>query len=200
VCLALLLALPGCQPASQSMDGPGPAARSHPSLPPGRGPLSGDGTAQVLRARSLQVQDGDSFIARTSAGIRRTVRVSGIDAPERYQPHADQSRQNLRRLLADRDLDLHVSGTDQYGRAIAQVFTVDAAAEPVDVGLAQIEAGMAWFFRRYQRDLPRPSRRRYADAELGARKTSKGLWQEQDPEPPWDFRRRQRAVTRDRGR
>ena len=64
VCLALLLALPGCQPASQSMDGPGPAARSHPSLPPGRGPLSdplsGDGT-EFINGEIISV-DGGEFI------------------------------------------------------------------------------------------------------------------------------------------
>lgn len=181
---ALLLALSGCQPGDPSSVPRGASRPNH-------GSFGGDAIGTVLQARSLRVQDGDSFIVQTHAGGRRTIRLSGIDAPERTQGHADQSRQSLRRLLDGRELRIHVAKTDQYGRAVAQVFIAGESA-PVDVGLAQIDAGMAWFFGRYQGDLPRASRQRYADAERAARKASTGLWQSENPEPPWDFRRRQR--------
>ena len=193
---ALLLGLPGCRPVDLPVE---PTAGRSPGHPR-QGHAAGDGAAQVLQARSIQVQDGDSFIVRTSSGSRRTIRLSGIDAPERSQPDADRSRQSLSRLLDGRDLEVHVAKTDPYGRAVAQVFTAGADGKPLDVGLAQIDAGMAWFFRRYQGDLPRAFRERYADAERGARKASRGLWQAADPEPPWDFRRRLQAVRQEVGR
>lgn len=183
--LALLLAPAGCH------QGESPSA----SRSPGRyehGNAGNDVIAWVLQARSTQVQDGDSFVARTADGSQRTIRLSGIDAPERTQAHADQARQNLRGLLDGHELSVHVAKTDQYGRAIAQVF-IEGDSKRLDVGLAQIEAGMAWFFRRYQDDLPVAARERYADAERAARNAAKGFWQATDPEPPWDFRRRQRS-------
>lgn len=180
---ALGLSLAGCQP------GDSPTAPGAPTRP-GPGRDGSHAATEVLQARSIQVQDGDSFIVRTAGGSRRTIRLSGIDAPEQHQPHADQSRRHLRHLLDGRDLDLHVAKTDPYGRAIAQAFFRGAGGEPVDVGLAQIEAGMAWYFRRYRRDLPAGSRQRYADAERSAKTASKGLWQAGEPVPPWDFRRR----------
>lgn len=186
VVLAMLLAvvsLAGCQPR----DAPGAAGAR------GQAGQSGGISASTQRwqARSLHVQDGDSFVVRTAGGSRRTIRLSGIDAPERDQPHASQSRQHLRRLIDGRELELRIGKTDPYGRAVAQVFVTGTDGEPVDVGLLQIEAGMAWYFRRFRRDLPDASRERYADAERDARNGSRGLWQASDPVAPWNFRRGQ---------
>lgn len=146
----------------------------------------------VLQARSIRVQDGDSFTARTADGRSLTIRLSGIDAPERSQPLADQSRDNLQRMLAQRDLQVRIAKYDAYDRAVAQVFS-SSDGVPIDVGLAQVEGGMAWFFRRYHQDLPVSSREPYDRAEQAARTQRRGLWQSGTAEPPWDFRRRQQS-------
>jgi len=180
ICLSPLLILPaGCHPG----ESPSPPRSGARQAPP-----SGDSTG-LLRARSLRVQDGDSFVARLADGSSRTIRLSGIDAPERSQPHADDSQQNLRRLLENRDLQVQVAKTDAYGRSVAQVF-VSSEGGPVDVGLAQVSSGMAWFYRRYRQDLPAAAGDHYADAEKNARDSRRGLWRAEDPQPPWDFRRR----------
>ncbi len=187
----LACTLSGCQPTEQ----PGAAP-----LLPERGNKSSNRPAAVLQARIFQVQDGDSFIAKLDDGGRRTIRLSGIDAPERSQPYADRSRQNLRRLLEGRNLELQVVKVDQYGRAVALVLVDDAGGKRVDVGLAQIEAGLAWFYRRYQRDLPTASRGQYEEAEQSAKAAASGLWRAADPEPPWEFRRRQQSLRPEAGR
>jgi endonuclease YncB( thermonuclease family) len=181
----LLVALPilvaGCQPA----DSPSPPHRPQRTI---EAPQPGKfGT--VLKARAVRVQDGDSFVARLDDGSSRTIRLSGIDAPERSQQDGDESQQNLRRLLENRDLQVRVAKEDPYGRAVAQVF-VDRSGAPVDVGLSQVADGMAWFYRRYRQDLPSAAVDRYAEAEAAAKKQKKGLWHAANPEPPWDFRRR----------
>lgn len=174
----LLLVLAACSPGESP-----PAPR--PSL---RGGNAIAGAGAVLQARSIRVQDGDSFIARLDDGRRTTIRLSGIDAPEQSQPYARQSRQALRRLLDDRVLQVHVAKSDQYGRAVAQVF-VAGETGTVDVGLAQVQAGMAWFYRRYRDDLPAASREPYGQAEEAARRLARGLWQAGKAQPPWEFRR-----------
>jgi endonuclease YncB( thermonuclease family) len=142
----------------------------------------------TLKGRSQRVQDGDSFVARLDDGSQRTIRLSGIDAPERSQPAADASMQNLRRLIDSRDLQIQVAKTDPYGRAVAQVF-VEQEGRRMDVGLSQVTAGMAWFYRHYRQDLPAGAGDRYAEAEHEARAAMRGLWREDHPQPPWEFRR-----------
>jgi len=144
----------------------------------------------VLEARSVRVQDGDSFIARTENGDFLTIRLSGVDAPERNQPFADHSRESLRFLLEHRRLQIRIAKYDAYDRAVAQVFSLGDGA-PVDVGLVQLENGLAWFFRRYREDLPPQSRDPYALAEQAARAARRGLWQLDRAEPPWEFRQGQ---------
>ncbi len=173
------------------------AARTAKSANSADSPKSAD--SRLLTAKAFRIQDGDSFIARLQDGSRLTVRLSGIDAPERSQPHADQSRQNLQRLLEGRNLQIHVAKEDQYGRAVAQVFAQSDAAD-IDVGIAQLERGLAWFYHYHRKDLPVQSREVYAKAEETARRARLGLWQAQDAQPPWKFRSSRRADPASAGR
>ena len=173
-----------------------PEPPAAPRLPGRTGaPAAGAEVRSVLEARSIRVQDGDSFIARTSDGKSLTIRLSGIDAPERSQPLADRARENLQFLLEDRPLQVRVSKYDTYDRAVAQVFSLGDGA-PVDVGLAQLQGGLAWFFRRYRNDLPAESQDSYARAEQAARTARRGMWQSGEAEPPWEFRQRRQPHNR----
>jgi micrococcal nuclease len=183
---ALLFVLAACSPRESP-----PAPR--PSLRPGEAAGGAAAPAGLLQARSIRVQDGDSFVARLGDGRRMTIRLSGIDAPEQAQPFAGVSRRNLLRLLENRDLRIRIAKYDQYGRAVAQVMVVDDDGG-LDAGLAQLEAGLAWYYRRYRDDLPATARQPYASAEEAARSTARGLWQASKPQPPWDYRRRSREA------
>jgi endonuclease YncB( thermonuclease family) len=179
--LAALLVLAACGPP-QAPPAPRPSTRDGTTAP-GRPPE----TQQA--ARSIRVQDGDSFVARLGDGRRITIRLSGIDAPEQSQPFASVSHRHLLELIEGRDLQLRVAKHDQYGRAVAQVFVMQADG-PVDAGLAQLQAGLAWYYRRYRDDLPAAAREPYAAAEEAARRARRGLWQAAGPQPPWEYRRR----------
>jgi endonuclease YncB( thermonuclease family) len=141
---------------------------------------------------ALDVQDGDSFDFRGVDGLRRRIRVSGIDAPERRQPFADASRRSLGTLLRGRRLRIEPVKQDAFDRTVARVLVLDDEAPPRDAGLAQLEAGLAWHFVRYLADQPIDDRQRYARAERDARAARAGLWRDDAPEPPWDFRSRTR--------
>ena len=45
-----------------------------------------------------------------------------------------------------------------------------------------IKAGLAWWFRKYSKDL------RFGDLERQARMAKRGLWIEQYPVGPWEWR------------
>jgi uncharacterized membrane protein len=63
-----------------------------------------------------------------------------------------------------------------------------------DVCLAQLQAGMAWYFRRYAKELPPDRREQYADAEAQANAARRRLWADAEPVPPWAWRRRRTSA------
>lgn len=148
---------------------------------------------QAVEGISLDVQDGDTFVLRDEAGRTLRIRVAGIDAPEKSQPWADRSRQHLRDLLRGQRLRVEPIKQDVFGRTVARVQVMRADASAQDAAQAQLDAGLAWHFKRYKSDQTREEFVRYAQAERQARAASAGLWQDPAAEAPWVFRARQRA-------
>lgn len=108
------------------------------------------------------------------------VRLAGIDAPEKRQAYGRDARQSLADLCLNKDATFRTQETDTYGTPFAVVF-----CNGVEVNRAQIERGMAWVFDRTNRDFTLPA------LQLMARRDRKGLWADDKPVPPWEFRRPQ---------
>ena len=138
----------------------------------------------------VRVLDGDSLLVRFPGAGVRGVRIAGIDAPEKGQPYADVSRRALLERLDDREVRVDVIKTDPFDRLVGRVLVAGR-----DAGLAQLRAGLAWHFTRYDADLKPALRRRYAQAEHQARLRGLGLWRDPDPLPPWEHRVRDRGVS-----
>nr|UOZ97269.1 Thermonuclease [Cupriavidus sp.] len=141
--------------------------------------------------RLVKVFDGDSMLMRSPEGSVIQVRIAGIDAPEKSQPFADPARDRLAELLQQDGLRVAILKKDVYGRWLACLWIADQ-----DLGLLMIEEGMVWFFRRYQSDLTKEQRLAYDAAEKSAQRAQRGLWQEADPVPPWEFRQQKREASR----
>jgi endonuclease YncB( thermonuclease family) len=142
-------------------------------------------TERTFVARALSIADGDSFEARSADGKKIRIRLAGIDAPEKSQPWANKSREKLREFLGRDEFEVRALKTDPYGRYVALV-----TAKGEDASLAMLDAGLAWHFERYDSDLTPALRKRYAEAAAAARAERAGLWRDDDPQPPWEFRRR----------
>ena len=59
----------------------------------------------------------------------------------------------------------------------------------IDVCLEQVKAGFAWHYKKHQHEQSLEDQRLYAEAENKARDERLGLWRENNPNPPWEFRR-----------
>ncbi len=132
----------------------------------------------------------------------RKVRLAGIDAPEKNQPYGAQATQHLAALVFGKPVAVTWRKHDRYGRLVGLVRLAvpDACGRPdcagtEDVGLAQIESGLAWHYRRYQNEQTIEDRRRYALAEQDARAKREGLWNDAHPVAPWEYRSSRRAAT-----
>ena len=138
----------------------------------------------TIEGRVVRVHDGDTITLSDAADQAHQIRLNGIDAPEVGQAFGKASKRYLSERLADRRVVAECHKTDRYGREVCLVF-----AGGSDVGLEQIQAGMAWYFRRYGNELPQERRKEYADVEAKARAERRGLWADKQPIPPWDWRR-----------
>ena len=151
---------------------------------------------QVLDVRVVSVADGDSLTVRDSNGVTYEVRLAGIDAPEHGQPYSRQSKASLVRMALGQDARIEWSERDGYGRLVAKAWVAPAdvsclansCPRTLDTGLAQVTTGLAWHYKKYERDQSEQDRHRYADAETEARARRLGLWQDPAAAPPWDWR------------
>ncbi len=130
-------------------------------------------------ARVVWVLDGDSLIVKRGQK-KITIRVAGIDAPEKNQPWADAAKKFAIRRAKGRSVTVRVKELDHYGRTVAHLFFENGD----HFGTMMIEAGLAWWYRRYSRDATLEM------AEKKARREKIGLWSEPQPIPPWIWKRR----------
>lgn len=115
------------------------------------------------------------------------MRLACIDAPELNQaPLGQQARDALRRHLRSSSLvNLSIKTTDRFGRRVAEV--VSNASDPVNIGLALVESGQAFVYRRY---LGQCNASAYLSAEKRASRRRSGVWQLVGGiTRPWEFRR-----------
>jgi len=156
--------------------------------------------ASVLEGTVVKVADGDAITVLDSDKVQHRVRVAGIDAPEKGQPFGNASRKRLVNLVARKEVRVEFDKHDRYGRIVGKVWVTPidcpTCGKTLDVGLAQITAGMAWWYRKYAKEQSREDQGRYEFAEQEAKTKRVGLWQDKNPQPPWEFRK----AKRDEGR
>lgn len=143
-------------------------------------------TAGTLIGNVVGITDGDTLTLLVDRQTYK-VRIAGIDAPEKRQPWGEKSKSNLSRLAFNQGAVAECPKVDRWGRQICKV-TVNA----VDVGLAQVKDGMAWWYRKYSKEQFADDQSAYESAELMAKLRRLGLWNDTNPLPPWDFRRADR--------
>lgn len=147
------------------------------------------------------VSDGDSLTARcgtAGAYAQVKVRLAGIDAPERRQAFGARSTQALSDLAFKKTALLDCVKSDRYGRQVCNVRVAPNSAPggppTLDLGLAMLSQGMAWWYRAYSRDQSPEARGQYEFAESEARVRQVGLWRDAEQVAPWDWRRQQAAA------
>ena len=147
--------------------------------------------AQVLVGRVTYVFDGDTL--ELTSGLRRPVRVRlyGIDAPETGrrgepgQPYGREARRALQAKVAGQMVEIEIMDRDQYGRTVGVVRLAGR-----DINRELVADGWGWAYRHY---LNGPYASAYIGAEESARARRAGLWRQNNPQPPWEFRHRPRG-------
>ena len=134
---------------------------------------------ETITGRVVGVSDGDTITVLDSTKTRHKIRLAGIDAPESKQAFGQASKKSLAAMVFDRDVTLDCGKTDRYRRRVCVVI-VDGK----DANVAQVAAGMAWWYRKYQSEQTLRQRTDYEAAEGVARAAGRGLWGDKGAVPP----------------
>ena len=143
--------------------------------------------AQVFAwpAQVISVHDGDSLhVVKSSTGEKVKIRVFGVDCPEIGQPFGDQARDLTRSIVEGHQIEVVPTGQRQsYGREVAGIVVLDKLTV---LQAALVSAGLAWVDGRYCKSAVCDQWRIYQEDAKAARR---GLWQDDNPVPPWTWRR-----------
>ena len=143
--------------------------------------------AATITGTVVSVADGDTVTVLDATKTQHKIRLTGIDAPEKAQAFGQRSKQSLSDMVYLKQVTVDTNKKDRYGRELGKVLV-----NGKDANLMQIEHGMAWWYRAYQKDQSANDRRLYEAAEASAKTKKVGLWADAKPVPPWEFRRQKK--------
>ncbi|UCH79990.1 MAG: thermonuclease family protein [Nitrospiraceae bacterium] len=142
-----------------------------------------------LKGEVIRVTDGDTVVIAIEKGDRDiTCRLYGIDSPEkptrdrRGQPYSKEAGQELKQLVFAQNVEVITTGEKTHGREVCII-----KKDGMDINLEMVRRGYAWAYRKH---LKSPYASAYIEAEKKARVQGLGIWQESNPLPPWEFKRR----------
>ena len=137
--------------------------------------------ASSLFGKVIEVNSGDMI---TIFNLNRPVRVRllGVDAPEMDQAFGDVARKHLADLIYNKSVLVEYAGISGDHSLNGRVLL-----EGADVGAQMIRDGAAWVDPGNEHRLSETDREVYEQSELAARLEGRGLWQQDNPVPPWEF-------------
>ena len=128
-----------------------------------------------------RVHDGDTLVLM--GGSRdRVIRLDGIDAPERDQPYGPVATAALEYMVGRSIYYVETGRDDQYETVVATLYH---SKEGYNINASLVCAGFAWWYERYA-----PDNKLLEGCQKEAQEAPKGLWEDKDPMPPWEWRRR----------
>jgi micrococcal nuclease len=134
---------------------------------------------EEIAGKVVSVIDGNTIEVAASDGIYRIL-LHGIDSPELGQSFADEAQQHLEKLLLDKIVSVQIQGKDRWGNRFG-VIVIEGSTDP---RFELLKAGLAWTAEKNPQE-------ELEVVKEKARENGKGLWKEENPAPPWIFRRQQ---------
>lgn len=141
--------------------------------------------ADTLIGKVVGITDGDTItVLDEDQQKERKIRLMGIDTPEKAQPFGQNAKQSLSDLVFGQQVSVEWHKLDRDKRIVGKVLVNDQ-----DANLEQVRRGLAWHYKKYEREQEPLDRATYSQAEIEARMGNRGLWSDLSPIPPWDWRK-----------
>jgi endonuclease YncB( thermonuclease family) len=145
----------------------------------------------VWEATVDRIIDGDTIVV--SPGDKR-IRLWGIDTPELKQIHGKEAKKALDLLLPlGSKVKVFQVGIGKFGRALGILETHNKK----NVQKELLSGGHAWYYHKTSgfgdtEKLRKQSHRfmdSYKKLEKVAKEKKRGLWKQEDPQSPWEYRK-----------
>lgn len=141
--------------------------------------LAATSANEAFFARVTKVVDGDSLEVNYQ-GKKLRVRLWGIDSPEWQQEFSGKAKAFTRDRVQGRRVELQPKTRDKYGRLVAVV-----KVEGSTLNEELLKAGLAWVHIYYCKE---PICQGWRQLEKEAKRARRGLWQRDNPVPPWKWK------------
>ena len=140
--------------------------------------------AKTISGKVTAVKDGDTIVVLKNR-VTYTIRLDGIDCPEKKQAFGDKAKRFVSDKVFSRNVKVVYTKKDRYQRYLGTVYYGGGKNLNEDL----LKAGLAWHYKQYNKD---PI---LAKLEATARRNKTGLWADKNPVAPWNFRRIKKKQT-----
>lgn len=140
------------------------------------------GPAYGFDGKVVGVLDGDTVEVLHDNKPER-IRLNGVDCPEKSQAFGRQAKEFTSNRCFGKVVDVQSLGHDRYGRTIGEITLSDGK----DLNHELVTAGLAWWYKKYA-----PEDKVLEKLEQTARREKRGLWVDENPIAPWDYRHRKK--------
>lgn len=137
-------------------------------------------SGNVLNGKVTSVIDGNTFEMMADDNESYKIMLFGIDCPELGQEFGEKAKKFFEKMIHDKKVNVTIQGKDRWGNRLGIVLIEGTIDPRYDL----LEAGLAWTAER-------DPIQELESIKEKARLKGKGLWKEQNPTPPWIYRRQQ---------
>jgi micrococcal nuclease len=135
---------------------------------------------EIMSGKVTAVVDGNTLEIVSENKEQYTIVLAGIDSPELTQEYGEKAKKYLQRMVLEEIVIVQFQGKDRKGNHLAIVLLKGET----DLRIELLKEGLAWTSEK--NPLPELESLRTQAQEKG-----KGLWKEENPTPPWTYRRQQ---------
>jgi micrococcal nuclease len=132
-----------------------------------------------ITGKVTSVVDGNTIEVLGEDNSTYKIVLAGVDSPELTQEYGDKARKYLEKILLEENVHVSFQGKDRKGNYVAIVLK-----DQLDPRIELLKEGLAW---TSEKD-PLPELETYRTT---AQQKGKGLWKDENPTPPWTYRRQQ---------
>ncbi len=130
-----------------------------------------------LNGKITRVSDGDTVILTDEKGVRKKIRLDGIDAPEVGQEYGDVATEFVKKNALNKIARVEVIGIDKYDRVLGVVYVGD-----LNINEALLSNGLAWQYHYNKNG-------KYTELVAEAKQKRLNIWSTNRSIDPYDWRK-----------
>ena len=136
--------------------------------------------ADSFTGQTIDVADGDTITVLNQNNENVKIRLAGVDCPESSQVHGNKAKQFVVNKVSGKRVRIVPDTIDRYGRTVAMVLI-----NGENLNEQIVTHGHGWVYRKY---CTADYCNDWLKQEKTARNAQVGLWRDQNPQPPWEWR------------